>query len=460
MTSAMMLVLPLLVFPSLLNARPGDSPRIVFDDGQVSSSPSDHQCRVEAGEVHWPEDGGCHVLGERGPCPAGQTLQLIEGRPGCGPGEGGECHQSGQVSVDGECHDLLSQGPCGPGLWVVLDLPQLAGRCEAVPCAGGSVWRGEECRCVGEEEVAQVCGQHKDLVWSPTGDGVCVCRDGYHADHTGLCHEINSRGPCQEGELWLLDTSQDEALCVQDGDSVRLFEQISSKTSKASSATAQAHGCFVDENGRCRKTLNIRNRFGDTKGGEGFLDWLRGFPERSSDCWPVMECEKEGIEGVAWSDGECYQLASTGPCQTGDWLVLDISPRESQALTCRQRDCPQEEVWWSPSCSCFPLNQTARPKSGLESPCQPSERLLVSPYGDGVCAPTEDSVRLFEYLSSSGSQSSAVATRKNCFVDENGRCRRTLNIRGRIAAENNTTNRTEDALQDLLTWLDLFPKPR
>jgi len=361
--------------------------------------------------------------------------------------------------VGGECHDLLSRGPCGPGLWVVLDVPQLAGRCEVVPCAGDSVWRSEECRCVGEEEGAELCGEHKELVWSPTGDGVCVCREGYQADHTGLCHEINSRGPCQEGELWLLDTSQHTAHCVQDGDSVRLLEQISSKTSKASSATAQAHSCFVDENGRCRKTLNIRNRFGDTKGGEGFLDWLREFPERGSDCWPVMECEKEGTEGVAWSDGECYQLASTGPCQAGHWLVLDISHREAQALTCRQRDCPQEEVWWSPSCSCFSLNQTARPKSDLESPCLPSERLLVSPYGDGVCAPSEDSLRLFEYLSSSGSQSSAVATRKNCFIDENGRCRKTLNIRGRIAAENNITNRTEDALQDLLTWLDLFPKP-
>ena len=46
---------------------------------------SSEQCRVEASEVFWLEDGGCYVLGERGPCQPGQTLKLTNSRPGCVP---------------------------------------------------------------------------------------------------------------------------------------------------------------------------------------------------------------------------------------------------------------------------------------------------------------------------------------------------------------------------------------
>ena len=399
------------------------------------------------------------MLGGRGPCEAGQTLQLVRGRPQCGPGAGGECHQSWQVSVEGECYDLLSPGPCKPGHWVVLHSPTLTGRCEAVPCPGpGEVWRADQCSCLGQEEASQVCGQHAGLVWSPTADGVCVCHDGYYADDTGVCHPLGSRGPCREGLSWLLDDSQRTAHCgqseVQVG-LVELVEKVASKNNNDSSSTAQAVGCFIDANGKCRKTIN-RGDFGEEDEAERFLEWLGGFSEKPSDCWPVMECEgKEGTEGVTWSDGECYPLASTGPCQPGHWLVLGDSHGPGYSLKCQARDCPEEEVWWSPDCTCFPptLNQTARPKSGLESPCGDGQMLLVSPYGYGVCAFTENALRLFEQLTSTSSRTSEAATRKNCFLDENGMCRKTLNIRGTII------NRIKPET-DLLTWLDQFPKPR
>jgi len=456
----MMLVWLTLLVPAV-SARPSDDRKIIFDDDDlVSSKLAGHHCDLEGGEVLWEEDGGCYMIGERGPCSAGETVQLIRGRPACvrsGP-VGGECHQSWQVSVEGGgCEDLLSPGPCPHHHWVVLQPRTMTGVCEARRCVGDEVWLGAECRCVGQAEGKQHCGEHAGLVWSPLGEGVCVCSEDYYADSDGVCHELGSSAPCQQDQVWLLDDSG-LAHCGVDSNQVRLFELLSSKSNKGSNAdTAQSQGCFVDENGRCRKTLNIRGRFGE-EDGEVFLDWLAGFKPGGSTCPPagVVPCEEEEGESVLWSDGKCYQLASTGPCEAGHWLVLTSSPGLGYYPHCQERDCPQDEVLWSPTCSCFPTQANNTLRSHL-SPCSDGERLLVSPYGDGVCAQIEEEnslkERLFDLLSSSSSQSSAAATRKNCFLDENKKCRKTLNIRGRI-----DTGET-DPLQDILTWLDQFPKP-
>ena len=62
-----------------------------------------------------------------------------------------------------------------------------------------------------------------------------------------------------------------------------------------------------------------------------------------------------------------------------------------------------------------------------------------------------------------------TATRQNCFVDENGKCRKILNLRGRIDISNTTTG-IEDTdvevdlndtdVMDLIVWLQQFKKPR
>ena len=62
-----------------------------------------------------------------------------------------------------------------------------------------------------------------------------------------------------------------------------------------------------------------------------------------------------------------------------------------------------------------------------------------------------------------------TATRQNCFVDENGKCRKILNLRGRIDISNTTTG-VEDTefevdlndsdVMDLILWLQQFKKPR
>ena len=53
---------------------------------------------------------------------------------------------------------------------------------------------------------------------------------------------------------------------------------------------------------------------------------------------------------------------------------------------------------------------------------------------------------------------SELLSSKSCFIDENGRCRKPLNIlniRKRLG-----DGVRHEALQDLLTWLEQFPKPR
>ena len=64
----------------------------------------------------------------------------------------------------------------------------------------------------------------------------------------------------------------------------------------------------------------------------------------------------------------------------------------------------------------------------------------------------------------------ATATRQNCFVDENGKCRKILNLRGRIDISNTTITGIEDTdgevdlkdsnVMDLILWLQQFKKPR
>ena len=64
----------------------------------------------------------------------------------------------------------------------------------------------------------------------------------------------------------------------------------------------------------------------------------------------------------------------------------------------------------------------------------------------------------------------ATATRHNCFVDENGKCRKILNLRGRIDISNTTITGIEDTdgevdlndsdVMDLILWLQQFKKPR
>merc|ERR1711936_1161193 len=82
-------------------------------------------------------------------------------------------------------------------------------------------------------------------------------------------------------------------------------------------------------------------------------------------------------------DGSCHQLASTGPCQPGHWLLL-VEVKDGQVVAeCQERKCEEtSEVWWQPSCSCLG-NATVR--TGV-NPCGEEGHVVVSPYGQGICS--------------------------------------------------------------------------
>ena len=103
------------------------------------------------------------------------------------------------------------------------------------------------------------------------------------------------------------------------------------------------------------------------------------------------ECRLRSCRGdeLVWHDGQCHQLASTGPCDPGSWLVLEDIIRGQPRLVCQQRRCRGSGVWWADTCACV----ETRVRSGLDWPCAETETLMVSPYGDGVCAYHQDSVR-------------------------------------------------------------------
>merc|ERR1711972_682870 len=96
---------------------------------------------------------------------------------------------------------------------------------------------------------------------------------------------------------------------------------------------------------------------------------------------------------IPFEDG-CYQLATTGPCQPGHWLLLvevvdkqnvDKQEVDKQVVAeCKPRKCPEEEVWWTKTCSCL-----GRASVRSSNPCGENGELMVSPYGDGICSQTQ-----------------------------------------------------------------------
>merc|ERR1712115_648639 len=164
-------------------------------------------------------------------------------------------------------------------------------------------------------------------------------------------------------------------------------------------------------------------------------------------------------------EGGCYQLATTGPCQPGHWLLLvevvgkqDVDKQEVDkqevdkqvvdkqvVAECKPRKCPEEEVWWTKTCSCL-----GRASVRSSNPCGENGELMVSPYGDGICSQPDVSdadtrtaenqtaesqdrsaekgshlkKRIFENIPVNCETCFSRATLLNCYVDEANNCRR------------------------------------
>merc|ERR1712088_268889 len=166
-------------------------------------------------------------------------------------------------------------------------------------------------------------------------------------------------------------------------------------------------------------------------------------------------------------EGSCHQLASTGPCQPGHWLLL-VEVKDGQVVAeCQERKSEEtSEVWWQPSCSCLG-NATVR--TGV-NPCGEQGKVVVSPYGQGICSYPADQGkignRIFENIPVNDETAFSRATLLNCYVDEANNCRRIFTL-GPQPAQNQARQGFQITLEDspstnpadtLIEWLEKFEK--
>merc|ERR1712088_710878 len=193
-------------------------------------------------------------------------------------------------------------------------------------------------------------------------------------------------------------------------------------------------------------------------------------------------CVKKCLGGEIPFEGSCHQLASTGPCQPGHWLLL-VEVKDGQVVAeCQERKCEEtSEVWWQPSCSCL---GNATVLTGV-NPCGEEGKVVVSPYGQGICSYPADTVsqqqfqprvqvtrdqgkignRIFENIPVNDETAFSRATLLNCYVDEANNCRRIFTL-GPQPAQNqarflaaDTLIDTADTAETLIEWLAKFEKP-
>merc|ERR1712038_170280 len=236
-------------------------------------------------------------------------------------------------------------------------------------------------------------------------------------------------------------------------------------------------------------------------GREGSED---GCPRRDMVHWTNGECFTVGEQGpCGWGElldrtggcvqkclgdeipfeGSCHQLASTGPCQPGHWLLLGEVKDGQVVAECQERKCEEtSEVWWQPSCSCLG-NATVR--TGV-NPCGEEGKVVVSPYGQGICSYPADTVsqqqfqprvqvtqdqgkignRIFENIPVNDETAFSRATLLNCYVDEANNCRRIFTL-GPQPARDQTRKGFQISREDsqstpsatsLIDWLGKFEK--
>merc|ERR1711899_71204 len=291
----------------------------------------------------------------------------------------------------------------------------------------------------------------------------CPRRDMIHWSD-GQCFTVGEQGPCGEGEL--LD---------------RTGGCVTTTTTRTTTTTTTIKTSITTTTTTTTTTTNI-NTIEDVSNGTSTNE---------------LGCSGDQIP---FEDG-CYQLATTGPCQPGHWLliveVVDKQVVDKQVVAeCKPRKCPEEEVWWTKTCSCL-----GRASIRSSNPCGENGELMVSPYGDGICsqpdlgdtdirtaenqtAEPQDSNadkgsrlknRIFENIPVNCETCFSRATLLNCYVDEANNCRRIFTLGPQPGPQNqarqgfqlsveesHSTNVEESpstsAGDSLIEWLESFEK--
>merc|ERR1712113_1327466 len=296
----------------------------------------------------------------------------------------------------------------------------------------------------------------------------CPRRDMIHWSD-GQCFTVGEQGPCGEGEL--LD---------------RTGGCVTTTTTRTTTTTTTIKTSITTTNTTTTTTTNI-NTIEDVSNGTSTNE---------------LGCSGDQIP---FEDG-CYQLATTGPCQPGHWLLLvevvdkqnvDKHAVDKQVVAeCKPRKCPEEEVWWTKTCSCL-----GRASVRSSNPCGENGELMVSPYGDGICSQpdvgdtdnisaesqaveNQDGVaekgsnfrtRIFENIPVNCETCFSRATLLNCYVDEANNCRRIFTLGPQpgpqnqarqgfpLSVEESSSTSVEDSSStspatSLIEWLGSFEK--
>merc|ERR1712079_746774 len=279
----------------------------------------------------------------------------------------------------------------------------------------------------------------------------CPRRDMIHWSD-GQCFTVGEQGPCGEGEL--LD---------------RTGGCVTTTTTRTTTTTTTTKTTITTTNTTTTTTTNI-NTIEDVSNGTSTNE---------------LGCSGDQIP----FEGGCYQLATTGPCQPGQWLLL-VEVAEKQEVDkqvvaeCKPRKCPEEEVWWRKTCSCL-----GRASVRSSNPCGESGELMVSPYGDGICSQSQTAQsqnsnadkgsrlknRIFENIPVNCETCFSRATLLNCYVDEANNCRRIFTLGPQpgpqnqarqgfqLSVEESPSTSVEDSSStspaaSLIEWLGSFEK--
>ena len=169
-------------------------------------------------------------------------------------------------------------------------------------------------------------------------------------------------------------------------------------------------------------------------------------------------------------NGSCFPLLEQGPCPEGEWLVVSPGQGDSDdfleylgvgvSVTCVTRPCDERDggFWWPELCECV-SSEPGVTRYTVSDVCGDQETMVVSPQGRGVCTcqpgysydevspdmsqhchteslqhqvcqqNEELKERLFDQIPINTAQA------KKCYVDERGKCRTLLRVRGLFGEE-------------------------
>ncbi|KAJ8984611.1 hypothetical protein NQ317_006073 [Molorchus minor] len=350
--------------------------------------------------LFWPPDGKCYRIFKIGhPCPEGMELSPMTTKPD--KQLSAECRcppQTAQSARDGKCYGLFSLGNCAVGYYFGPDKQYKSanskrqwGVCKQLkPCVSSSwiYWPKTErcyqkftrgpcikgqlltvdqeskipaCRCDDREELNEYrhvngqCYQHftkgpcqeKGHLFLP--DRTCGCHSflPHFHENSQQCFELESIGPCAQGQTYQLHSETRRASChcrphyipYQNATACYrpytrgpcpLNHILINTTTCIEQPCQRGHlyfpaedRCFrIGSRGPCPKDLVVSFDFNTRPSVDG-VSYNGVCTCRNKDCdvesAVTVRCDRS--KGLVRYSNECHKMYTQGPCPRGSWLV-------------------------------------------------------------------------------------------------------------------------------------------